>query len=84
MQNAVPSGGDNIRKDALVVRMPPEMELDSTLNTEAQSYAAELTGRTYDWGSSSKITKGKGENNFVRSCKEGKAREPIKKIVEEM
>ena len=36
------------------------MELDSTLNTEAQSYATELAGRTYNWGSSSKITKRKG------------------------
>ena len=62
----------------------PEMELDSTLNTEAQSYATELSGRASDGGSSSKITKGKGENIFIRCCKEGKAREAIKKIVEEM
>ena len=27
MQNAGPLGGDNIRKDALVVRMPPKWSL---------------------------------------------------------
>ena len=36
------------------------MELDSTLNKEAQSYATEPAGRAYYGGSSSKITKGKG------------------------
>ena len=44
MQNAVPSGGDNIRKDALVVLMPPEMEFDSTLNTEARIMQQNLLG----------------------------------------